>query len=59
MWIFSEVCTAGAKVFGSSSLATLPLDLNLFIMVLFTHLHVGYTLGFASEAVLEDLSLPQ
>ena len=28
-------------------------------MVLFPPLHVGYPLGFAPEAALEDLSLPQ
>ena len=40
--------------FGSSSLATLPLVSNV---VLFLPLHVGRALGFAPEAVLEDLGL--
>ena len=42
--------------FGSSSLATLPLGLNV---ILFPPLHVGRPLGFAPEAALEDLGLPQ
>ena len=41
--------------FGSSSLATLPLGLNV---ILFPPLHVGRPLGFAPEAALEDLGLP-
>ena len=46
------------RFFISSSLVTLRLVFNLFIVVLFPLLHVGCTLGFASEAALEDLSLP-
>ena len=42
--------------FRSSSLVTLPLD---FVVVLFPPLHVGRPLGFAPEAALEDLGLPQ
>ena len=42
--------------FGSSSLATLPLDINC---VLLPPLHVGHPLRFAPEATLEDLGLPQ
>ena len=42
--------------FESSSLATLPLG---FCCGFFPPLHVGCTLGFASEAALEDLGLPQ
>ena len=41
--------------FGSSFLATLPLDFNV---VLFPPLHVGRPLGFAPEAALDDLGLP-
>ena len=41
--------------FGSSSLATLPLDINC---VLLPPLHVGHPLGFGPEAALEDLGLP-
>ena len=41
--------------FGSSSLATLPLGLNV---ILFPPLHVGRPLGFAPEAALEDWGLP-
>ena len=40
--------------FGSSSLATLPLGFNCGFI---SPLHVGHTLGFAPEAVLEDLGL--
>ena len=42
--------------FGSSSLVTLSLDFNCG---LFSPLHVGRPLGFAPEAALEDLGLPQ
>ena len=42
--------------FGSSSLATLPW---ISIVVLFSPLYVGCPLGFAPEAALEDLGLPQ
>ena len=38
--------------FGSSSLARLPLGFNCG---LFPPLHAGYPLGFAPEAMLEDL----
>ena len=42
--------------FGSSSLAILPW---VSVVVLFPPLHVGCPLGFAPEAALEDLGLPQ
>ena len=42
--------------FGSSSLATLPW---ISIVILFPPLHIGRLLGFAPEAALEDLGLPQ
>ena len=42
--------------FGSSSLATLILG---FIVVLSSHLLAGRPLGFAPEAALEALGLPQ
>ena len=41
--------------FGSSSLVTLPLGFNWF----YFHLWISVPLGFASEAALEDLALPQ
>ena len=41
--------------FVSSSLTTLPW---ISIVVLFPPLHVGRSLGFASEAALKDLGLP-
>ena len=44
------------KGFGSSSLAILPW---VSVVVLFPPLHVGCPLGFAPEAALEDLGLPQ
>ena len=40
--------------FEFSSLVTLMVS----IVVLFPSLHVGHPLGFASEAALEDLTLP-
>ena len=43
------------KGFGSSSLATLPLAFNCG---LFPPLQMGFPLGFAPEAALEDLGLP-
>ena len=42
--------------FVSSSLAILPW---VSVVVLFPPLHVGCPLGFAPEAALEDLGLPQ
>ena len=49
------------ECFGSSSLASLPLDFNcgfIYTSVFFLPLPVGLPLGFATKAALEDLGLP-
>ena len=45
--------------FGSSSLVTLPLGFNCGFFFHLLFLYVGRLPGFAPEAVLEDLGLPQ
>ena len=54
LWISSTACKAGGKVWVFFLSHTGPW---VSVMVLFPPLHVGYPLGFAPEAALEDLGL--
>ena len=56
MWILSAACKASGKVLG---LLPSPHGPWVSIVALFPSLHVGGPLGFAPEAALEDLDLPQ